>query len=79
MVGEDLLQSMRKITNFPHSDDTCVAILGKKPSIGDVPYLPANGPAAKLFFNEKITSNNTGYGGIIHLFHSSRIIPICLL
>jgi N6-L-threonylcarbamoyladenine synthase len=27
-------------------------------------YLPADGDSAKLFFNEKITSNNTGYGGI---------------
>lgn len=55
---------LKKPTDFSRSDDTCVAVLGKKPLTGDSPYLPANGPAAKLFFNEKITSNNTGYGGI---------------
>ena len=46
------------------SDDTCVAILGKRPSVGNAPYLASDGPSAKLFFNEKITSNNTSYGGI---------------
>ena len=46
------------------SDDTCVAVLGKRPPTGTVVYLLPEGPAAKLFFNEKITSNNVGYGGI---------------
>ena len=59
-----MLLNLGKPADIQHSDDTCVAILGKRPSTGDIPYLPATGPAAKLFFNEKITSNNTGYGGI---------------